>query len=162
MSGVSDLPWHADAKLDPWVVVPLEDDVRVLFGYALFHPVTGGLSWLRTSPVRELNAQLGRAETESGRRYDLGQAVNIDRVPSLGEEAWMAFDVLLGVETDWELVPRISADPDRDGVWVASQKAARHLGVAPPSRVPEEVDQFVKRYQWAYQRLRQAQKDRGR
>jgi hypothetical protein len=73
----------------------------------------------------------------------------------------MAFDVLLGADTDWQFVPSMSADVERDGIWVAAQKAARHLGVAPPSRVPDDVDEFLRRYRPAYQRLRDAQKGRG-
>ncbi|WP_147290868.1 hypothetical protein [Roseomonas gilardii] len=68
----------------------------------------------------------------------------------MGLEAWLAYDLLVSSETEDELVPPISADPERDGRWLAAQKAARHLGVEPPSHDPVEVERFVERYQNQY------------
>ena len=149
-----------NAVLDPWCLIELEGDDEVLFGYALRHPSTGGLSWLTSSPVVWLDEVAGRAVTRSGRRYGLGRRMEPHEIPSEGEEPWMAYDILLrGDAADEEAVPPFSADPAADHRWLASQKMARHLGVAAPGRDPREVHAFIKRHLMSYVAQRAA---RGR
>ena len=72
----------------------------------------------------------------------------------------MAYDLLLRRDAfDEEAVPPFSADPEADHRWLASQKMARHLGVAPPGRDPRQVLAFLKRHLVGYIALRAA---RGR
>jgi hypothetical protein len=148
-----------DARLDPWCLVPLEDNVEVLFGYGIHHPVLVGLSWMSTSPVEELDAAAGRAVTRSGRRYELGRRVLLADIPREGEEAWVAFDLMLGSRLDdLEAVPRRAADLESDRTWVAACKAARHLGLPPPGRTPWDVEEFLGEHLTAYLELRGAAK----
>ena len=144
-----------DAVLDPWCIVPVRDGEDVLFGYALSHPTTGGLSWIVSTPVRELDARRGRAVTASGRRYRLLRRIELEDIPAEGEEPWMAFDLMLrDAAADTDAVPPISADPPADTRWVAACKMARHLGLAPPRRAPREVEMFISRHLATYLRRR--------
>jgi hypothetical protein len=141
----------SDARMDPWCIVPLVDGTQVLFGFAMRHPVTGGLGWTRSTPVESLDATAHRASTASGRRYELGRRVEPQDIPSEGEEAWIAFDLLIGLDAaDGDSVPPISADPERDGRWVAACKIARHLRLVPPGRAPALVERFLALHATAY------------
>jgi hypothetical protein len=142
------------ARMDPWCPVPLIGGARVLFGFAVWHPNTGGLSWVCSTPIRKLDAASGQATTASGRRYTLGRQIQPEDVPGEGEEAWIAFDLLIGADAaDGDAVPPISADPGRDTRWVTACKVARHLGLGAPRRAPADVDGFLRRNMDAY-RLR--------
>jgi hypothetical protein len=149
-------PWTADARLDPWTIAPVKKGEAVLFGYAAAHPLTGGLSWLRSSPVQALDIRLRRAMTMSGRRYDLGHRVEVERVPSLGLEAWLAYDLLVSPQTEDKFVPPVSADRDREHLWLATQKMARHLKVTPPSLDPDDVVRFIENYRDLYLQKRKS------
>ena len=138
-----------DAHLDPWCVVPLETGESVLFGFALHHEATGGLAWLSSSEVLELDAAAGRARTFSGRRYLLGRRFDPMDVGGEGEEARLAFELLIGV--DFEDLDEL-VEVDRR--WLQARKAARHLGVEPPSRTDAATRAFVDKYQGAYFALR--------
>ena len=148
-----------DAYLDPWCAVPLIGGDDVLFGFALAHPTTGGLGWLVSTPVRSLDRKRRRAVTASGRRYRLGRRIALRDIPGQGEEAWLAFDLLVGADAaDLDAVPPISADPAADRQWVAACKMARHLCLAAPSRAPREVEAFISENLHAYLRRRAAAK----
>ena len=143
--------------MDPWCVVELVAGGSVLFGYAIRHAATGGLSWTCSTPIVELDADGGHARTMSGRRYRLGRRIDIGDIPDEGEEAWLAFAVLIGANAaDGDAVPPVSADPAREGMWLAACKMARHLRVAPPGRAPKELDVFIGKYLEAYLDLRKA------
>lgn len=141
-----------DAVLDPWCEVPLHWGARILFGFALWHPTTGGLGWTMSTPIMELDETAGRAKTLSGRRYSLGRRIEPEDIPDEGEEAWLAFDLLLGSDTD-ELVPPISAEPGLEQRWVTACKMSRHLKVPAPGRSPRAVDAFVERHGANYRRV---------
>lgn len=144
-----------DACLDPWCAVPLASGREVLFGFATRHPATGGLSWTRSSAIRRLNAARHRAVTASGRRYELGRRIELPDILEEGEEAWVAFDLLIGSDAaDDGVVPPISADAGADMRWVAACKAARHLGVAAPGRAPRQVAAFLRQNSAKYLALR--------
>jgi hypothetical protein len=88
-------------------------------------------------------------------QYTLDRRIQPEDVPAEGEEAWLAYDLLIGLDaTDNEAVPPISADPQRDAVWLGARKVARHLGVAAPERTPVRVQEFVTRHIKAYLELR--------
>lgn len=145
---------EADAALDPWCTVEVTANSRVLFGYALRHPATGGLAWTRSTPVITLDEALGRARTRSGRTYELGRRIEPHRIPELGLEAWLAYRLLLCRHTFGnEEVPPVSADPDREWRWVTACKMSRHLGVEAPPMVPSEVEEFLSRHFSEYLRL---------
>lgn len=139
-----------DAHLDPWCVVPLDAGGTILFGFALQHEATGGLAWLSSSVVLEIDAAAGRARTFSGRRYLLGRQFDPLDVGAEGEEARTAFGLLIGVdyEDQDELV-------EVDRRWLMATKAARHLGVEAPIRTDAATRAFVDKYQAAYFALRQ-------
>jgi hypothetical protein len=44
------------AYINPWCAVPLVGGACVLFGFAVWHPNTGGLSWVCSTPIRMLDA----------------------------------------------------------------------------------------------------------
>ncbi len=138
-----------DAHLDPWCVVPLETGERVLYGYALHHEVTGGLAWLSSSELLELDAAAGRAGTRSGRRYRLGRRFAAIDVGGEGEEARLAFQLLVGIDHEDadELV-------EVDRRWLMSLKAARHLGVEPPIRTDAATRAFFRERAAAYFAMR--------
>ncbi|SDB75009.1 hypothetical protein [Belnapia rosea] len=144
---MSDCGQAPDALMDPWCAVPVVAGGRVLFGFTLQHPILGRLSWARSSPLVTLDMAAGRATTASGRRYQLGRQVEPKDIPSLGDEAWLAFDLLIGLDAeDGDAVPHISADAARDARWLGACKMARHLGLAPPGRTAAETDAFVVRH----------------
>lgn len=146
---------RSDASMDPWCVVPLVWGQEILFGFVTRHPVTGGLSWTRSSAIQRLDVARRRAVTASGRRYALGRRIELQGIPEEGEEAWMAFDLLIGDEAaDDDAVPPISADPARDASWVSACKIARHLGIAGPNRAPSRVDAFLREHYANYLALR--------
>jgi hypothetical protein len=133
-----------DARLDPWCLVPLLDGEKILFGFAERHPVTDGLGWTRSTPVKSLDDARGRAVTASGRRYELGRRIEPGEVPEHGEEAWIAFDLLIGpAAADPKAVPPISVDPEQGARWILACKIARHLKLTPPTRIPSEIEQFL-------------------
>ncbi|MFH5925490.1 hypothetical protein [Roseomonas xinghualingensis] len=143
------------ARMDPWCIVPLWNGTDILYGYATMHPTTGGLSWMSSTEIEELNAAAGRARTRSGRIYELGRQIELAAIPDEGEEAWEAYDLLLSQDADdIDAAPRRVADPVADREWLRAYKAARHLGVTPPRRLPREVKEFVGRHLAAYMRLR--------
>jgi len=134
-----------DAHLDPWCVVPLEVGGSILFGFALHHEATGGLAWLSSSELLELDAAAGRARTFSGRRYLLGRRFDPLDVGAEGEEARLAFELLIGVnfEDQDELV-------EVDRRWLQARKAARHLGIEPPDRKDVATRTFFHQHGAAY------------
>lgn len=143
--------------MDPRCVVTLEDTADVLFGYAVAHPSTGRLSWVSSTEIKEINEAAGRARTRSGRIYELGRRILPTGIPEEGEEPWVAFHLLLGHHTDDpDLVQPPMTHPGFDWLWVASCKAARHLGLAPPGRNLREVREFSGKHTGDYLRLRQA------
>ena len=62
------------ASMDPWLVVDVNGEPS-LFGFAWRHPSTGGLSWMLSTAIVELDAAAGRARTASGRVYQLGRRI---------------------------------------------------------------------------------------
>lgn len=145
----------ADARMDPWCLVPLVTGEQILFGFAVEHPQTGGLGWVRSMPIRDLNEVAGRAATASGRQYALGRRVEPVDIPLEGEEACLAYDLLIGDGAAQGIAARpVPATREDDIAWLAACKMARHLGVAAPDRVPATVQEFVKQNIDAYQQLR--------
>ncbi len=138
-----------DAHLDPWCLVPLEDDSEILFGYAHKHPETGGLAWLTSTEVVHLSPSGRRATTRSGRRYRLGRRFNAVDVGAEGEEARLAFELLVG---------RDDADADElvevDRRWLMARKAARHLGLEPPARTDAATRGFFENHGDTYVAVR--------
>jgi hypothetical protein len=149
-------PEHGfDAQMDPWSIVPLVTGDRILFGFAVQHSRTGGLSWVRSTPIRYLDELVGRATTASGRRYKLGRRIELESIPNEGVEAWLAFDLLIGPDAeDGDAVLPVSVDRHQDAVWLAACKIARHLGVSAPDRAPAVVEEFVRTHIEPYFALR--------
>jgi hypothetical protein len=143
-----------DAHLDPWCVVPLADGTWILFGFALEHAATAGLAWTSSSELLELDRATGRGGTRSGRRYLLGRRFEAIDVGAEGEEARLAFGLLIG-----DAFEHAAAIREVDRMWLASRKVARHLEVQPPVRRPADIQAFVARHAAAYVRLRE---QRGR
>ena len=141
-----------EAHLDPWCVVPLDVGGDVLFGFALSHPVTGGLGWTVTSELLELNWAGNGAKTMS-RRYLLGRRFDPLDVGAEGEEARLAFDLLIGVAFE-DLDELVEVDLR----WLQAMKAARHLRVEPPLRTAASTLEFFKRHAELYFAIR----ERGR
>ena len=140
-----------DAQLDPWCAVDLVSGHRVLFGFAWRHPTTGGLSWLRSTPILRLDTLERRAVTRSGRRYALDRQLAAEDVPAEGEEAWVAYLLLLGHDArNAGAVPAIAGVPWRDARWLTAQKMARHLRVQPPPRASQPVARFLEQHRAAY------------
>ena len=125
------------------------DGETLLFGFAIQHPETGGLGWLLSTEVLELEADHGRAVTRSGRRYTLGRRFDPVDVGAEGEEPRLAFDLLASDAFEGMGVLR---EVDRD--WLMACKAARHLAVGKPSRSQAAVAKFRADYQVAYLQLR--------
>jgi hypothetical protein len=76
-------------------------------------------------------------------------------LPLEGEEAWIAYDLLIRPHAqDDEAVPPISADRERDALWVSACKIARHLRVDAPEREPGPVEAFVRQHLDAYLAMR--------
>ncbi len=132
------------AVMDPWTAVPLQGGSHVLFGYAELHPATGGMSWVRSSAIVELHRGPGTAMTESGGHYSLGRRFRPGNVAAEGEEAWLAFLMLVGRSyTGHTSVP---GTRETDARWIAACKMARHLGVVAPARHPASVGPFMVRH----------------
>lgn len=143
------------AKLDPWCTVILQNGTKVLFGFALVHPATGGLSWMSSSKILELDIPEGRARTTSGRNYNLGRQFECEQIYYEGEEAEIAFELLLGRDIDDQGNTSVLVlDRFADGNWVTACKVARHIGIEPPRRIPSEVGSFLSQYGEAYLRIR--------
>ena len=138
-----------DANLDPWCTVPLTSGETLLFGYALQHPDTGGLAWLASTEVLELDPVACSARTRSGRLYALGRQFEPMDIGAEGEEARLAFDHLASGE--FEGMARLIA---LERYWVTCRKMGRHLGVEPPSRRLANVQAFIRIHGEAYRQLR--------
>ena len=136
----------AASGLDPWLPLELGGE-EVLFGYAERHPATGGLSWVRSSPVAELDEEAGRARTASGRVYALGRRVALE---DLDEEGSTALRLLAAESLGAEPLP----GDDDDARWVSARKWARHLGVEAPPRDRAAVGRFLRRHAERYLALR--------
>ena len=147
-SNPDNLLW--DAHLDPWCEVPMETGGSVLFGFALHHAETGGLAWLNSSQLVDLEETTKQARTLSGRRYRLGRRFSAIDVGAEGEEARTAFQLLIGVEFE-----NLDELVEVDRRWLQARKAARHLGVEPPIRTDAATRTFFDRHQAAYFALRQ-------
>ncbi len=91
MNSVS-LGGHPHACMDPWCLISLRDGA-CLFGFATRHNGTGGSSWMRSSPVAQLDEARGRARTASGRLYELGRRTEPGHLQD--PEAWAAFRLLI-------------------------------------------------------------------
>jgi hypothetical protein len=117
-------------------------DEASLFGFALFHPRTGGLSWTMSTQVVELDQVVGQARTASGRVYALGRRItSVD----LDDEGRVALSLLLAKWT------KLEPPPDQDFPWLTACKMARHLKVeAPPRHDPVAVELFLAIYHEAY------------
>ncbi len=143
-----------DAFLDPWLLFELHDGLEILFGYAVNHPVTGGLSWMHSSPVKEFDEVACRARTVSGRLYALGRRTAVE---CLDEEGRAVFDLLI-LKPGGFLAP----DPLADfftGEWLAARKWARHLQVPPPPRDdPAAVRRFLDLYGELYSSFREGRR----
>lgn len=141
--------------MDPWCLVLLTTGEEILFGYANRHPLTGGLSWMCSSPVDEFDCVGGRVRTRSGRIYSLGRRIYQSDIPSEGKEAYLAYELLLGDEVKGEnALPRPDSDRGMARMWVITCKMARHLGLPPPDLVPAEISEFLVRHRRAYIALR--------
>ena len=151
-----------DARMDPWCLVKVASTKGVLFGYADWHPSTGGLAWTRSTPVVELDEAAGSAVTLSGRRYALGRRVEQSMVAEIGTEALLAFRVLVGRMPNASSAERLGDfDLKAAARWLTSCKMARHLGVSVPAFVPGEFDVFLSVNAAAYIRLRASQESRS-
>ena len=144
-------PVQPDASLDPWTLVPVDDGECLFFGFALAHPTTGGLSWLVSTEVQELDEDSGSARTRSGRRYKLGRRFERGDIRREGLEAELAYRILLGEyagDVDIETTPR-------DQIWLVCCKIARHLGFEPPAREETQIRSFYSAHSRTYFALRQ-------
>jgi hypothetical protein len=133
----------AGVHIDPWCPVPALGGSCILFGFARRHPVTHGLSWMASKAVARLDSSAGLCRTASGRVYLLGREFAPFQVAHEGEEAAVAFAVLVG---NGLLPGTDTAAAKLDRLWLASCKAARHLGMAPPARDRREVIDFMNRF----------------
>ncbi|MCO6415873.1 hypothetical protein JYK14_06745 [Siccirubricoccus sp. KC 17139] len=129
--------------MDPWCLVQLADGTEALFGFAVEHAGTGGLSWVLSTSVVWLDVEAGRARTLSGRRYTLGRRITAIELPT--EEARIAFALLVSPHLeDPETGPPFAGDADLAATWVAACKMARHLKMdAPPLHDPAAIRDFV-------------------
>lgn len=141
------------ARMDPWCVVDLPLGDKLLFGFATLHPATGGLSWTRSSPLVSLVSTAAVAHTRSGRIYTLGRRFDIVDVRSEGEEAWVAYTLLIGKYAT-SRVALASVTPVTDGLWLCACKEARHLSLPPPPRVLHDIAAFLRQHTLAYGKLR--------
>lgn len=129
------------AAMDPWSVVPLLSGELVLFGFALWHPKSKGLSWMNTSDVMELDLASRQATTRSGRHYSLGRRFSILDVNVEGPEARIVFDCLIG--DNFEGAEKLR---ELDRQWVIACKIGRHLKKRAPARKGLDVKAFLDRY----------------
>lgn len=143
----------AAARMDPWCMVHLDPQTRILFGFATYHPHTLGLSWMRSTPVRHYSERGRIAYTESGRVYSLGRRFLPQDLPAEGIEAQLAYELLIGRVSE-ELVPPLEINLLIDGLWLTACKMARHLKIPPPQRTPAQIIDFVSRNGETYAALR--------
>jgi hypothetical protein len=135
-----------DARLDPWCLVPLPGRAEYLFGFAAYHSGTGGLSWMRSSPLELLDQARGRAITESGRLYELGRRTEPTELRD--PEGKAAFRLLTGTSGDCrEEAPLLSA-------WLTACKIARWIAAQPPPCCSVEVERFITKHRQAYKARR--------
>ncbi len=128
------------ARLSRWMAV-IAHGRECLFGFADWHPNTGGLSWLLSTHIVELDEAMGRARTVSGRIYALGREIS---ARDLDEEGRTVLRLLLTEDS----YPR----KEDDLMWVITQKMARHLGLdRPPRADPAAVGLFFVRHRDAYE-----------
>lgn len=120
-----------------------------LFGFAIYHPDHGGLSWMRSSLVVDLDEAIGRAMTYDGRIYELGRRTEPE---NLADPEALAALRLLGLSEPCET----SAEAWELRRWVVACKVARWVGEPPPPNEPNEVDQFLENYGKAYRERRRA------
>lgn len=134
------------ALMDPWLVVCANAE-RSLFGFARRHPTTGGLSWMLSTPIVELNEVTGRARTLSGRPYQLGRRIE---PCELDEEGAVALCLLLGRHA------QRGPFSGHDVSWLIARKMARHLNLSPPPRDDTEVvEQFLRTHHDRYMAMRE-------
>ncbi|MBU8546087.1 MULTISPECIES: hypothetical protein [Roseomonadaceae] len=135
--------WRANVILDPWCLVEFADNTEALFGFAIKNNATGGLAWMRSSPVEWMAEDGSRARTMTGRRYSLGRRITVGELPS--EEATYAFAIMMTPRlADPRLAPAITVDLAIAVWWVAACKMARHLrSDAPPLRDPKATRKFI-------------------
>jgi len=121
------------ATMTIWMVVDAFGE-QCLFGFAQWHPNTGGLSYVLSTPVVEFTGSVDKARTASGRVYSLGRQVSFR---DLDEEGQVALRLLL--DDDPYRYPGAADDLK----WISARKMARHLGLsAPPRSDPSAVEQF--------------------
>ncbi|MGX9967098.1 hypothetical protein ACVFYP_27495 [Roseomonas sp. F4] len=135
--------WRANVILDPWCIVEFADGTEALFGFAIENDATGGLAWMRSSPVESMREDGSRARTSSGRRYSLGRRITVGELPN--EEARYAFAIMMTPRlADPRVAPPVTEDLETARWWVAACKMARHLATdAPPLRDPEAIGKFI-------------------
>ena len=139
-----------DARVDPWLIVELPDGAELLFGFGWHHPITGGLSWMRSSPVIDLDEETGRARTASGRIYELGRRIPVEGLP---EEGRAALELLI-------LKPEglLQSESERDAAtaaWLVACKWARHCRAQPPPRDDlDAIQKFMREYADMYEAVR--------
>lgn len=139
--------------MSPWILVDIGNGARVLFGFCMRHPATGGLSWTRSTPVVYLNEKLGIAQTKSGRHYILGERISSETLPT--EEAQVALSLLLGPGHVAENLDLTSAkERCQARAWITACKIARHLQLELPTRDLVEVEAFMSAHLGAYLALR--------
>jgi len=144
--------WVPDAAMYPWMTVE-RDDETYLFGFALRHPVTGGLARTLSTAITKLDVNARRAVTQSGRKYALGErlAAPVD-LPTVESRVAYALLVmpLLGMNPAEALGDKTDVQASQ---WVTTQKMARHLYIPPPSWDDAAVSAFMDRNGSRYLRL---------
>lgn len=129
-----------EAELDPWCTVDLPSGVH-LFGYALRHPVTGGLAWTRSSPVVRLDPDAGFALTRSGQHYRLGRQVSLAELPDT--EARLALALIFHKAFLDRRAPLPGGISRVLAVaWLTACKAARHDELEPPPLDRDAIKAF--------------------
>jgi hypothetical protein len=127
--------------MDPWMVVDVSGE-QSLYGFARWHPNTGGLSWVLSTEIVELDEAAGRARTRSGRVYELGRRVEPEALDNEGRLALRLF-LARWIEQ--------AEPPDEDLRWLTARKMARHLNLSPPPRDnPGAVEEFLKAHHERY------------
>ncbi len=147
-----------DAVLDPWCLVPADDETS-LYGFAITHPATGGLSWLLSTSVLVIDEALGRALTRSGRLYALRQRITVATLPT--EEARIAYALIAGPYLGIEpavLIGELDESVARQ--WVIACKISRHLGVEAPLRDHIQLADFFQRHSADYAGILQHRRSR--
>ncbi|SDB22552.1 hypothetical protein [Belnapia rosea] len=149
-----DAAWVPNGLMDPWCLVELADGTETLFGFAVEHSGTGGLSWVLSTPIVWLDAAAQQAETASGRRYALGREVTADTLPTI--EARIAFAFLVSPHSPAAIpLPPVKGDLFTAAMWVSACKMARHLRLeAPPLEDSAAVIHFLETNIEQYRMLR--------